>query len=437
MNNINIKTILKYVFPSIIASVCFFLFTIVDGIFIGNGVGEDALGAVNILFPFIMVVNAVFMLIAVGGVAVSAVRFGKGNDSGANDVFMHAFSVMLIVSIILTLVGTCFAEKIGRLLGANDLYAGYAKDYLFWYCLFLVPSAMGVLFQYFCRNDGSPVLVMIATVVSSACNIFLDWLFVFPLKQGMAGAAIATGISQTLYLAIICIHFILRKGKLRIKLFKPSKVVFKKLFLRGIPESISQFAVPVSTICLNYVLLHRIGSIAVNAFSVINYVASFSVAIFSGVAQGIQPLLGRAYGERKQKDLFYIRKIAAIIDLIGAVLIFVLLLYVGDFICGLFGASAETTAYVNKVMPAFAWGFIIMALNTLVSTYMYSTKRTGYAIAINLLRSFAFTIGVVLLLPMIFGNAVIWHTFGIYETLSLIVGYLLMKYSEKNGITFK
>lgn len=437
MQSVKLKTIFKYVAPSVIASVCFFLFTIIDGIFVGNGVGENALGAVNIVFPFIMIINAVFLLITVGGVAVAAVRFGKGNENGANDAFMHALCVMLAAAVLLTGTGTTLTKPIGYMLGANETYIGYVRDYLFWYSLFLIPSAIVTTFQYFCRNDGSPVLVMVATAISSASNIFLDWLFVYPLKKGMAGAAIATGISQTLYMFVIGTHFMRKKGKLRIRKFAFSKTVLGKIFLRGVPESVSQFAVPVSTICLNYVLLDRIGEIAVNAFSVINYVASFSVAIFVGVAQGIQPLLGKAYGEKNEKDLFYIRRVSAVIDVVGAGAIYVLLLFVGSAICGTFGANTETSEYVNRVMPAFAWGFIVMSLNTLISTYLYSTKRTKEAIIMNALRSFVFTIAVILLLPLVFGNGIIWHTFGIYEALSLIVGFILMKRSERNGITFK
>ena len=131
--NVKLSKVLKYVAPSIIASVCFFMFTIIDGIFVGNGVGEDALGAVNILFPFIMIVNAVFLLITVGGVAVTAVRFGKGNDVGANDSFMHALVFMLSAAVLLTLFGTLATEPIGYLLGANETYIDYVCDYLFWY----------------------------------------------------------------------------------------------------------------------------------------------------------------------------------------------------------------------------------------------------------------------------------------------------------------
>ena len=260
------KNLLKFIVPAVIGQVCFFLFTITDGIFVGNGIGENALGAVNIVMPFVMTVNALYMLITVGGVTVYAVRSERGDKDGANQAFMHSFVLMLGLGALLTILGTTLSKPLGYMFGANDTYIGYVSDYLIWYSAFIIPSSLSVLFQFFVRNDGSPVLVMIGMIGSSCLNIFLDWLFVFPLQMGIAGAAIATGISQTVCLVIILFHFFLRKGDLRIKKFKPTGKLFGKIFLRGAPETVAQFAMPVATFCMNRVLLSYIGEIAVNAF---------------------------------------------------------------------------------------------------------------------------------------------------------------------------
>ena len=145
----------------------------------------------------------------------------------------------------------------------------------------------------YCRNDGSPVLVSVASIVSTVINIFLDWLFVFPLQKGLMGAAVATGISQTCGMLIVSSHFFLRRGRLRVGRFRLSGALVRKLLLRGTPEAIAQFAVPVATLCTNYVLLARLGDMAVNAYSIICYVASFSAAVFIGVSCGLQPLFGQ------------------------------------------------------------------------------------------------------------------------------------------------
>lgn len=431
------KNLIKYVLPTVLSQVCFFLFIIVDGIFVGNGVGLDALGAVNIVMPFVMLVNALYMLITIGSITVVAIRLGRKDKEGANLVFMHALTSISVVAIILSVLGTCLTKPIGQLLGANETYVGYVSDYLFWYSLFILPSALSALFQGICRNDGKPALVMGAVICAAAFNIFLDWLFVFPLQMGIKGAAIATGISQTLCMFVVMFPFVLKRGNLRFTRFRPQAKLFGKIALRGIPEAVSQLAVPVATLCMNHVLLSKIGEIAVNSFSVISYVASFSMAIFLGVAEGAQPLFGQCYGEKNDLDLKYYFRMGAAINLIGSVLVFVLLLFIGGFVSKLFGADEASVSFTVKALPQFSWGFILMSLNMIISAYLYSTKRTKYAVVQNVLRSFVFTTLIILTLPALFASEIVWYTFGIYEGLSLIVATVLLKVSEKNGIVYR
>lgn len=431
------KNLIKYLIPSVVGQICFFLFTIIDGIFVGNGVGENALGAVNICMPFVMIVNALYMLITIGGVTIYAVRTGRNDHEGANQAFIHSLIIMIILGILLTILGTTLSKPLGYLFGANETYIDYVSLYLIGYSAFILPSAISMLLQFFVRNDGSPMLVMIATIVSLCLNIFLDWLFVFPLQMGIFGAAIATGISQTISLLIILFHFFLKKGTLQVKKTKLSKKLFEKIFLRGTPETIAQFAIPVATFCMNRVLLSYLGESAINAFSVISYVASFAMAIFLGVSEGAKPSFGQAYGDKNEKDLKHYFIVSAIVDFIGSSLVYVVLLFVGKAVSGLFGADGETADLVAKVLPMYGCGFIFMSLNTIISAYMYSTKRTTWAVVFNIVRSFGFTTLITLVFPMIFGKNIIWFTFGIYEALSLILSITLLKISERKGIEFK
>ena len=364
--NIRMKNLSQYVLPTILGNCAYFLFTIIDGIFVGQGVGTDALGAVNLVWPFVMVLNAIIMLTVVGGVTVSAVRIGRGDITGANQAFMHSLAGTLTVAVVMMLVGTCLTSEIATLLGANETYHRLVCDYLFWYSLFAVPSGMMTFLNNYCRNDGSPVLVSVASIVSTVINIFLDWLFVFPLQKGLMGAAVATGISQTCGMLIVSSHFFLRRGRLRVGRFRLSGALVRKLLLRGTPEAIAQFAVPVATLCTNYVLLARLGDMAVNAYSIICYVASFSAAVFIGVSCGLQPLFGQSYGARDAQDLKWYFRAGVLIDLIGSALINIVLLFVGGPICRMFGADAQTLACTVAYMPRYAWGFIIMSVNTLI-----------------------------------------------------------------------
>lgn len=309
-------------------------------------------------------------------------------------------------------------------------------DYLFWYSVFIIPSGISTVLQGFARNDGAPGFVSVAVIISTILNIFGDWLLIFPMQMGMKGAAIATGVSQSVTMILMLCYFLRKKGKLKIQRFKPSSLLFHKIAIRGLPETVAQFAMPVTTLCMNYVLLKQIGDIGINAYSIINYVASFSTAVFFGSSEGLQLLFGQCYGAKNDEDLKYYFRSGILINVFGSVIIIAALLFVGSGIYALFGADAQTLAFTAKHMPQFAWGFIIMAVNTMISSYLYSTKRTKESLVANVLHSFVFNSLAIMLLPMIFGNGIIWYTFGIYEILVLLVGVALVRKSERDGIVY-
>ena len=146
---------------------------------------------------------------------------------------MHSLAGTLTAAIIMTLIGTCLTSQIATLLGANETYHRLVCDYLFWYSLFAVPSGLMTFMNNYCRNDGSPVLVSVGSTIATVINIFLDWLFVFPLQKGLMGAAIATGISQTCGMLIVSTHFILRRGHLHRRLERPAAAARPELWCEG------------------------------------------------------------------------------------------------------------------------------------------------------------------------------------------------------------
>ena len=423
------RKLIKYVVPTMLGSISFFLFTIVDGIFVGRGVGAYALGAVNLVMPFVMVVNALFQLTTIGGVAIIAVRLGRGDVQGANHVFMHAVAGTVVISALLMLSGTCLTGPLCRLMGASDTFYRLTTEYLFWYSVFIIPSGLSTALQGFCRNDGSPVLVSAATIIGTAVNIVGDYLLIFPLKMGVAGAAIATGVSQLVTFLIILSHFIRKQGVLRFCRFRVEGALLNKIAVRGLPACIAQFANPMTTLWINKMLAQQLGDIAVNAYSIISYVATFSMSVFFGVSDGLQPLYGQSYGAKDERSLRYYFRAGSIINLAGSLIINGALMVIG-------GADAATLAYTVRVMPLYSWGFVVVGLTTNISSYLYSTKRSHEADVISILRSFVFNTIIILLLPRILGGDVIWHSFGIAETVVLLISVFLLKRSERSGIAF-
>ena len=437
MSSLRSKNVVKYVLPAMLSSVCFFLFTTVDGIFIGRGVGTNGLDAINLISPFVMTLNALTMMLNIGGVTILAICIGKGDSDGANKAFRHGLSLLICVSALLSFIGVFFTDTVCSLLGAGETHHQLATEYLFWYSVFIIPSSLSYGLQNYCRNDGAPGLVGIANFGATACNIFGDWLLIFPFQMGMKGAAIATGVSQSLGVFVLLTHFIRKKGILRFGKIKLEGGMVKDIIIHGLTEGISQIATPVMTLCMNLVLVAKVGDIGVNAFSVIIYVASLSMAIFYGTSEGLQPLFGQSYGAKNEKELKFYYRTGLLICGIGSAAIAVLVTLIGRPISILFGAEGETLTYILKVLPQFAVGFIAMAFNVLICAYLYSTERSFQSTAISILRSIVVSAAVIMLLPEIFGVGVIWFSLLIYEAIVLAIAVVLIKHSERNGIVFK
>ena len=151
----------------------------------------------------------------------------------------------------------------------------------------------------------------------------------------------------------------------------------------------------------------------------------------------MQPLFGQAYGAKKDDDLKYYYRVGQMISVIGSVLCVAVYVLFPHVLCQLFGATGETLEFTSTHMWEYCWGFIVGSVNTMLSAYFYSTKRSGQAIALNIVRSLVSNSLVITVLPKIFGNAVVWHTFGIYEVLVLIIALVLKRVSEKRGIIYR
>lgn len=430
------KNLKKYIIPSMVSNAAFFLLTIVDGIFVGNGIGTDALGAVNVAYPYVMIVGALAALFATGGVAVAAVRLGRGDNEGANQAFMHSTVANLAVFSVLTVVGILFSDNIADLFGATETYREMVSDYIFYYSIFLIPAGLYTCFASFCRNDGSPKLSTVAALICTAANIFGDWLTVYPLKMGVGGAALATGASQVFSVLFLTSHFIRKKGKLyfcRVKL-KPS--LFKKLIIRGLPEMVSQFAAPVTTACVNRVLM-GISDPHVNAYSVISYVGSLFASLMYGLSTGIQPLFGQSYGKKDDKSLRYYIKSGLKIGAVGGAVVFVLTFLMGKPVSVIFGADASAIEIVESALPKYCLNFVFATASAVIASYLFSTKRSQYATTLNVSRSLIFNSLCITLLPKIFGGEFVWYTVAVAECICLIISISLWKGSERKGIVYK
>lgn len=431
------KNLRSYILPALIGNVSIFFLTIVDGMFVGNGVGTDALGAVNLAMPFVMIVSAISVLLNIGGVAVTAVRLGRGDTDGANQAFMHVLTAIVAAFAVLSVAGTVFAREIAVMLGSNDTFLDMVTDYVRYYSMFLLASGLLNCMSNFVRNDGEPALSTVAALTATATNIFGDWLTVYPLQMGVGGAALASGVSQAVAALVLLTHFLRKHGKLRFARVRLSAKLYRKILLRGLPEMVSQFAAPLTMFFMNRILITYLGDAAVNAFSVIGYAGSLFASLMYGLSGGLQPLFGQSYGAKDDTSLRYYFRAGMKMSLIGGATVFAVTFFIGRPVCTLFGANEAAAQIVVDAMPKYCLNFFFAVMSAVIASYLFSTKRTAYALTLNICRSLVFNTLCVNLLPRLFGYEFVWYAIAVAEGICLVIALALWRASERNGIVYR
>ena len=428
--NPKVKQLCSYIFSAVGSLFVTYLYNVMDGIFVGQGVGSAALGAVNIGVPFITFAVAIVAMFPMGGATIIAIRMGRDDKAGANQAFMSALTLTILTAVALTIMGTVFSQQIVDLSGARDLgdeMRRMSADYLFYYSAFSLPMLMSNCLSVFVRNDGSPTLSFAGMCAGAVSNIFLDWLFIFPLQMGVIGAAVASGLGQIVSLLVLLSHFIRKHGNLRIRRFTIQPVLIKKICKRGAPEAVTQLTTPVTALCYNLVLAGLVGDIGVSTYSVLSFIYSLANAVLSGVAQGLQPLWGNSYGKRDTKEINDYFRFGITVNLVLSVLVYAGLVFFNEPTICIFSQDMELINAASKALPVFALSFIPMALNLVYTSLLYSTKRTKQSDIIAICRGIVIKAIAIFCIPVIWGVKAIWAAPFAAEMITFAIAVVLTR----------
>ena len=428
--NPKVKQLCSYIFSAVGSLFVTYLYNVMDGIFVGQGVGSAALGAVNIGVPFITFAVAIVAMFPMGGATIIAIRMGRDDKAGANQAFMSALTLTILTAVALTIMGTVFSQQIVDLSGARDLgdeMRRMSADYLFYYSAFSLPMLMSNCLSVFVRNDGSPTLSFAGMCAGAVSNIFLDWLFIFPLQMGVIGAAVASGLGQIVSLLVLLSHFIRKHGNLRIRRFTIQPALIRKICKRGAPEAVTQLTTPVTALCYNLVLAGLVGDIGVSTYSVLSFIYSLANAVLSGVAQGLQPLWGNSYGKRDTKEINDYFRFGITVNLVLSVLVYAGLVFFNEPTICIFSQDMELINAASKALPVFALSFIPMALNLVYTSLLYSTKRTKQSDIIAICRGIVIKAIAIFCIPVIWGVKAIWAAPFAAEMITFAIAVVLTR----------
>lgn len=403
-----INEFLKYAIPSAFSMFISALYTIIDGIFVGQGVGDAALAAVNIVLPFTVILVGMANMMAVGGGALVSKNIGAKEIDKAVNIFRQVCKFLLILSIVISIICVIFTNQIVKLLGATKNLQGLAVDYLRFYALFSIPNLIGIVLNSFVRNDQKPKLAMISIISGAITNIILDYVFIFKLGFGIKGAAIATGLGQIVTVSILLPHFIKKKGYLSFGKVKLQIESIKEFLKIGFPSFFAQASFSVIVLLHNVIITKNIGEIGVSAYSIINYIGTNIYMVLFGLTLGAQPLISYNYGKRDDKKMLSFYKITCVSSTLFTCIAVSICYIFGRNLIQIFTSDKEILelAYTGLRFASISYFFVGLNLNTI--TYYQAIEMPKYSNLICLFRSIIFLPIGLILLSNIFGVNGVW-----------------------------
>lgn len=428
----------KYLIPSVASMWVYSIYTMVDGIFVGRGVGPTALASVNLAMPFINLIFATSILFATGASTLIAINLGKNKFDEANKIFTVTLLTILGFSILVILVSYFNLEKLCLALGATENTLPYVKDYLKIILLFNGFFMISYYLEVLTKTGGFPHLSIIGVCLSAATNIILDYIFVINLDLGIKGAAYATGISQSVATLFFIYNFTRNKSKLKLIKTKFNINILKNIFSIGFPDFLTELTSGIVILIFNSSILIYIGEIGLITYSVISYSSILVLMTMIGITQGVQPLSSYYYGKKDFKSIKYLFTLALKSIASASTFIFIISLTATAFIVQGFISpdDIEIFNYTISSFKIFSISFLIIGFNILISGFLSSLTKPLFATIISISRGFVLVLASLYITTHFLGGDGIWFTPIISEGLTVFISIFLLKisFSKNPGI---
>ena len=417
------KKLLRFTLPSIIMMVFTSIYGVVDGLFVSNFAGKTSFAAINLVMPFIMVLGGIGFMIGTGGTALVSKVLGEGDHEKANRYFSMMIMLTAILGVILTVIGIVFMRPVAYFLRATDEMIDDCVVYGRIVIGFTVSFMLQNVFQSFLIAAEKPKLGLIATVAAGVTNMILDALFIAVFKWGVAGAAIATGISQCVGGIFPFIYFI-RPNTSLLRLVK-TKLEFRPLInacANGSSELMSNISSSLVSMLYNWQLMNYVGEDGVSAYGVLMYVQFIFIAIYVGYAIGCAPIVGYHYGAQNDIELKNMLKKSTILMGGSGIILTALAMALSAPLSKIFvGYDEGLYNLTTHAFKLFSFSFLLAGFNIFVSSFFTALNNGGISAAVSFLRTLVFQTASVIILPIFFDIDGIWWAITVAEVFAFII----------------
>ena len=430
------RNILRFALPTIVMTVFNTFYTMVDGLFVSNWIGMEALSAINLTAPAISLLTAISGMLATGGSAVVMKKMGEHREQEARQDFTLLILTNVVVGALMMLLGYTLMDKLLGAMGLSPAVLGYCHTYLSRYLLFTIPILLMYNFSLYLIAADKSTLSLICTVAGGVTNIVLDYVLIVLFDLGIQGAAIATGLGYSITAVVGLLVFRRRDSLLHFQ-----KPVFRGgVLLRASTNGLSELATSlvsgITTLLFNLAMLHYVGEDGVAAITIIMYVLMFVSALFIGYSYGVAPMISYCHGEQNHEKLNKLVGFSIRFILGTSILCTVISILATKPLVSIFtqpGSPVYELAITGNRLCSLALLFV--GLNVFASGMFTALSNGVVSAVLAFSRSFLFTAASIQLLPVLLGGITgIWLATPVAEVLGAVMAaVLLLKYRKRYG----
>lgn len=419
----------RFVLPSIVMMVFTSIYGVVDGLFVSNFAGKTAFASINLIMPFLIILGAMGFMLGTGGTALVSRVLGEGDKEHANKYFSMITLFGILLGVILTVVGVPAMRPMAILLGATEAMVDDCVLYGRIVVCFLTSFMLQNMFQSFLIAAERPKFGLLITLAAGVTNMVLDALFVGVFRWGIAGAAIATGISQTVGGVVPLMYFLFSKSSpLRLRWTKFEAQPLLRSCANGSSELMSNISGSLIGMLYNAQLMRFLGEDGVATYGVLMYVQFIFVAIDIGYSIGCAPIISYHYGARNHPELRnLLTKGLKVMGILGIVMTIAAISLSGTLANIFVGYDATLCELTRHAFHLFSFAFLLAGFNIFLSSFFTALNNGGVSAAISFLRTLVFQAASVILLPMALDVDGLWWAASAAEALAFVVsiGFLL------------
>ncbi|MDA9839742.1 MATE family efflux transporter [Porticoccaceae bacterium] len=432
-----VPTFIKYMMPSLLGLIAMTSASLVDGMFIGNYEGVTALAAVNLIIPITTLLFGVSMMISIGGSVRGGKYLGEKNTAAASAIFSKTLMFMVVYGLIVIALGLMFEAEIFATLGADKTLFPVMSEYYRIIFPFLFFQFIVIQIYFFIRLDGFPNLAATGLAIGAVVNISLDYLFIAIYGWGLAGAALATGLSEVISLAVMLAYFFQPQRKIFFRLRQKNwREVFQAAY-NGISEFINEVSGALIGFIFNWMLIQRAGVTGVAAITLVNYLLFIGFMAYFAISDSIQVIISQNYGARNPQRIRAFLRTAGIMIVGVSAGIISLLIAGSESLIGLFidiERDSETLVLALEFV-AYVWPvFIFAGFTMLISGYLTAVHLPFQSALVASCRSLIMPAGLLVLFYMLLADYRFVAAISVAEAISFVIAVTLYLYHTPNSI---